>query len=442
MPNTEIVYVGKCDTHNALFGETINIKHLDGFLLSAAYVFTDSVARRLFDKDGAFESKGVPIERIVGIYRQQFGNQPWLICKQCADYLSLKPEDRRAASEATRRVLNNPHELGHAPAIADPRASNTDAIVIAYASRLIPSKEEMASLTVFYDEIWLPHPCDLSSRGVKNLASYFGEIFGRDFEIPGLREAQDMYEAKCEEWKLLFDEGILRRMPPFERFGRIIKNDNTISFIDYINWFTQLPKEAEKFALQAQHLESLVLAMHRLDAKKTHPELFISDSDDRTTVQLAGILNNAILACRIPMLSTLNADQILSLRTRVKDVKQGYRQYLNQLTDELEKRIDLAKPDELNTARKLAERKVIPEYENYVRHLKDAEMSVGAKLLQAGSKFLQVDAAPWTPKFWGAILEFFSTVISSKAEENRAAYLSNEKQAFHYLATVVKSTQS
>lgn len=441
MASTEVVYVARCDTHHALYGQNLEFRYLDGFLLSAAYMFSDYVACIVFDKGRSLEHSGVPIGRVVAAYRQEYGTQPWLICDKCADYLSLSEEDRRGAREAAARALTNPNEVGHTAEIPNFGLKNRDALAIGYASRLIPTNKEMASLAVFYDEIWVPHPCDLSPNGTKNIASFYRDLAGENFAIPQLQAAQDQYAKKKERWKDLFDEGVLRTMPPFERFGGVIKDDSTIAFNDYASWFSRLPKEAASFANETQHLESLVLAMHRLDAKKHHPELFISDPQDTSTAKLSGFLNDAILACRIPMLASLNADQILELREKVQDAKQGYRQYINQLTDDVEGRVLSGHSTEFDAARKTAERKVIPAYEEYLKQLKATEAGLGAKLLAAGGKFLQVDAAPWTPKFWGAILECFSTVIGSAAEQNREAYLSNEKQAFHYLATVERSAK-
>ena len=441
MAEPQIVLVAKCDTHHALFGTSNDINYLDGFLLSAAYMFSDGTAREVFDNDREHENNGVPIERVVQIWRQQVGDGPWLVCERCADRLGLSAEGKSAASQATRRRISNNNEPGYTPEVSS-AVSRRDALVIGYASRLVPSNEEMASLATFYDEIWLPHPCDLSSNGVKHLAAIYRELTGTDGEFPNLQAAQDQYAAKCQSWKLLYEEGILRTMPPFERFRGMMQADGSMSFKDYAGWFKRFPKEAKVFAHDAQHLESLVLALNRLDARKLHPELFISDPADRSTARLAGILNSAILACRIPVLASLNAEQVLELRQAVRDSRSGYRQYLNQLTDELEKRISTGAESELEIARKIAERKVIPEYENYLRVLRAREVSFGAKILQGAGKFLQVDASPWTPKFWGAILESFGVLAGVTAQEKSEAYLTNEKQAFHYLATVSQATGS
>ncbi|MEH6433476.1 hypothetical protein [Massilia sp. DD77] len=439
MTRQKAILISGCDTHHALFGETHTFRYLDGFLLSHRYIFAESTARRLFDKDGEAEQAGVPLSRIIGIFRQQYGTEPWFICEQCADYLGLDPVDKKAAHDATLARLASPNVVGHLPAIDERASPAHNVLAIGYSSRLIPTKDEMASLTVFYDQIWLPHPCDLSPRGTKNLASVFRQIAGANYEIPNLQAARDRYAAACGVWQPLFDAGILKIMPPFEILAGLLGDNDTISLTDYADWHMRLPKEASRFERGVSQLESLILALHRLDAKKTHPELFISNPNDKSTARLSGFLNQAIVAARIPMLATLDANQILDLRESVNQAKDGYRQYLYQLTDDLEQRLSSGDKTEVEAARKTAERKIIPEYANYVRQLKALEIGFGARILEAGGKFLQIDAAPWTPKFWGAILECFSAAIATTAEHDKEIYLSNEKQAFHYLATIERN---
>jgi uncharacterized protein (DUF1330 family) len=435
MPDKDSIYISSCDTHNVLFAEARNFKYLEGFLLSARYIYSDEIAPLLLDRDKKHESKGTPIERVISHYRQAYGEQPWLICDQCAKLLPITPNDLILANDAARRRLHDPSEQGHAPEKPCRQLGKGDTLVIAYASRLVPTAAEMATLALFYDEIWLPHPCDLLTHGAKNLASLYRQLTG-DCIVPGLQAAQEIHGRKREHWKPLFDEGILRTMPPFELFGGLFRNRDAISIEDFVGWFARIPKEAELFSTDAQHLESFVLAMHRLDAKKLYPELFISDPNDRSTARLSGLLHNQILTCRIPEMQGLNSEQILELRQLTKIAKQGYRQYLNQLSDDLEQRLATGNTAELETASKIAERKVIPEYEQYVKQMKKQETRFGAKFLEASGKFMQIDASVWTPKFWGALIEIFSSTLYSAVEQDQDRYLSNERQAFHYLATL------
>lgn len=436
MEDVKKVYISSCDTHHALHGKNFDFNYLNGFLLSADYIFSDDIARAIFDNKGTLENQGISIRSIINNVQKQYGNQPWLICMQCAKCLGLSKDDLDLAKKSTIRALSDKNELGHTPLSSGLRSQNKNVLAIGYSSRLIPSRDEMASLAVFYDEIWLPHPCDLSPSGAKNLKGLYRELCGKDHEIPQLEAAQAKYESECEQWSTLFDEGILKTMPPFERFQSILGDDNTMSFSSYISWFERLPKEAKPFTNGTHHLESLVLAMHRLDAIKKYPELFISNVHDTSTTRLSGYLNDAIITCRIPVLTSLNSDQILEIKEKVKDSKLGYQQYLNQLADDIEQRILSGNENELVAARKTAERKVIPEYENYLKQITAKEFGFGTKVLSAGGKFLQVDAAPWTPKFWGAIIECFSSILGHAADRDKDSYLSNEKQAFCYLATL------
>jgi hypothetical protein len=53
--------------------------------------------------------------------------------------------------------------------------------------------------------------------------------------------------------------------------------------------------------------------------------------------------------------------------------------------------------------------------------------------LAAGAKFFEIDAAPWTPKFYGDLFErFFGSI--DEVGKAKAEAQSNASQAFQYLA--------
>lgn len=56
-------------------------------------------------------------------------------------------------------------------------------------------------------------------------------------------------------------------------------------------------------------------------------------------------------------------------------------------------------------------------------------------MLAAGGKFFQIDAAPWTPKFWGGIVEMLFGSIA-KGSEVEVTLKTNPGQALQYLATL------
>jgi hypothetical protein len=61
------------------------------------------------------------------------------------------------------------------------------------------------------------------------------------------------------------------------------------------------------------------------------------------------------------------------------------------------------------------------------------------KVLDAAGKVAEIDAAPWTPKFWALILKAIGmTALRSDSERENA--LSNRYQAFKFMSYVERSS--
>ena len=87
----------------------------------------------------------------------------------------------------------------------------------------------------------------------------------------------------------------------------------------------------------------------------------------------------------------------------------------------------------VSTARKTVERKLGPRYDEMRRQLKSKKIGFWANVLAAGAKFFEIDAAPWTPKFYGDLFErFFGSI--DEVGKAKAEAQSNASQAFQYLA--------
>jgi hypothetical protein len=107
--------------------------------------------------------------------------------------------------------------------------------------------------------------------------------------------------------------------------------------------------------------------------------------------------------------------------------------YLYSLADEVEKRAKEGQGWEEEAALAVVERKVIPEYVQFRRILESKKTGFWAKALAAGGKFMQIDASPWTPKFYWGLFEAFSTSIDARTKLEEDAR-SNAGHAFQYLA--------
>jgi len=83
--------------------------------------------------------------------------------------------------------------------------------------------------------------------------------------------------------------------------------------------------------------------------------------------------------------------------------------------------------------RLIFERKLLPKYLEFRRQLQMKKFGFWDKVLSTTAKFFEIDAAPWTPKFYGVLFHaFFESAQATEDAMGKAA--SNASHAFQYIA--------
>lgn len=85
----------------------------------------------------------------------------------------------------------------------------------------------------------------------------------------------------------------------------------------------------------------------------------------------------------------------------------------------------------------MIETKLIPDYREYVRQLRAEKAGFWGKVLDPVTKILQIDAAPWTPKFYGEFIRSLGFGALAAASEKKSR-LSNASQAYQFMHNVEK----
>ena len=84
-------------------------------------------------------------------------------------------------------------------------------------------------------------------------------------------------------------------------------------------------------------------------------------------------------------------------------------------------------------ANNLIETELIPDFKEFRRQLEARGAGKWDKVLDAAGKVAEIDAAPWTPKFWALLLKAMGiTIVRSVAEKEDT--LSNKYQAFKFMS--------
>ena len=336
---------------------------------------------------------------------------------------------------------------------------------ITYSSGLIPPPELMSTLAVFYDEIWLP--CRLNLDIVLNGLN----SSQRKLSLSFFKKVEKRLTIFDANWNALYRNNSLivispSTYPGFQELSHntqgaipsyIFKsiNEQLIKLKDEIN---NLPKKIQLEHINAQYIESMLeilrnneiagnnimeqsiesifIAMHLLMPSKPAPEIYISNIADSQTSSLSTLLAQKMFTYIVPQIQVLNAEQILEVRDYLKDTKEGLAYYINEMTDDVERRIREGNLSDIEAAQRTFERKIQPQYEEFRRKLLAKKTGFWSKVAVAGGKFMQVDAAPWTPKFWGAVIEMFGVSLDALTKDDQENLLSNKSQAFNYIATL------
>jgi hypothetical protein len=298
-------------------------------------------------------------------------------------------------------------------------------LAITYSSGITcGNPANLSTLAVFFDRISLPYPYEWDPDAI-HIANVEGDKI--------MASVQEDYVTWRSHWKLLFEQGILQTLPP------AITPDSVPDAYDGL--FRCLrAMESPKATNQSERsktvsnyqlaIGSVQLAIHAAYARKPSPELFMSTPADLRTERLAGFIVRELFSYQIPKLQSLHPEQILEVREELQDTKEGFVDYIFELSDDIAGRIKNGSSAE-DAARETVQRKLLPKYHEFRRQIEMKRTGFWSSVLVAGGKFMAIDATPLSPKFWG---EIFQAVFGTFAEQAQIEAMSNATQAFQYVA--------
>jgi hypothetical protein len=317
---------------------------------------------------------------------------------------------------------------------------------IIYSSGLhIADQSELSSLAIVYEKIFLPAS---DSRTCSE-----GVIFRKEVKdttrlklaITAVRgwtftDRKSGAEVAADEfilnWNyrngLLFSEGVLERLPPSSE----LDHSNTMKLVD--TYLDELASPILRMPYLVQNDEHLYLWQDQLDhllrQDLTLPSLFTSRDSAFSREIMKALLILPAFNYLIPKASELTPEQILTVRNKTKDNREGFTYYIQELTSEVEDRIREGDTIEAVSryASSVAETKIIPKFKEFTRQIQAERAGFWKNALDKTGKVFEIDAAPWTPKFWGELVKALGFGFLSTMEE-RKKNLSNEVQAFKFL---------
>lgn len=184
----------------------------------------------------------------------------------------------------------------------------------------------------------------------------------------------------------------------------------------------------------------LDLARHLLRTDITIPQIFALAQGRPSKDIFVALEATATFRYLLPKLHTYHPTQILELRDKIKDTREGFTLHLWKLSSGLKECAEhgVSVGEAARFAENIIRTDLIPDYREFQRQFESMRADKWGKVLDAAGRIAEIDAAPWTPKFWGMLLKAIGvTALGFKAAEREL--LSNRYQAFQFMNYVEKS---
>jgi hypothetical protein len=335
--------------------------------------------------------------------------------------------------------------------------------IIYNSDLIIRNASELATLSVFYDKVLLPYTTAATSDLFAG-PRLINIKMPRGFDQKGEQEFFDDVGYWSRVYYDLLSEGVIERLPA-PPWGDKPPLDKlvTINLAEKIKLLTKDPKRtAQRYLAMSdkpfgegetqENLEKGVLrediikqdlALHFLRPDLELPQVFINDGPKPSREFLKAIEARAVFDYLLPALGYLKAEEILEVRHKVKDLREGFSMHLQKLSKGIDDRLKGGESfEELESwAKSIIEVELIPDYREFRRQLTAERTSMGNKVLDAAAKIFQIEAAPWTLKFYAELLKAIGvTILTASAE--RKEMLSNRSQAYYFMRLVEESELS
>lgn len=308
---------------------------------------------------------------------------------------------------------------------------------IIYNSDLIISDtKELATASVFYDKVLLPHTTPKTSNRL-----IVGSIWIEEWSE--LRN--DVIEWEKDN-QILFQEKIIERLPPpscgnteYERRLASMKPSEQITLFAKMPRFRLMQETAsgqEEFfpgAICFRH----DLALHLIRTDLHLPQAFIGDDNRPPREIMIAAEAKVVFSYLLPALQGLNPEQIIEVRNKVKDTREGFAMHLQKLSKGIEDRLkqDTSLAEVHAWAKSVIETELIPDYREFRRQLAAERSGFWRKVLDVSAKVFEINAAPWTPKFYGELLKALGLTTLTYTSE-RKERLSNKFLAMQFMRVI------
>jgi hypothetical protein len=321
---------------------------------------------------------------------------------------------------------------------------------VAYNTDLVVADPgELSTLAIFYDQLVLPSTTPESSRSFVEFERHSGGVKITAFEVrpssyitaARVKRLVDNEVAKWDaRYEPLFHENVLRRLPagsmldgdlaflrPGVNFDALL--ESVLRCRRVLRYRNGLGRE--QFSIRQDQL------LHLMRSDISMPSIFNCSPERPPREVLKALLAHETFHVLLPAINALHPEQMLEVRGKIADTREGFSMHLQTLSKEVEARIKgLESTDELRAyAKSVVETTLEPDYREFRRQIAAEREGFWGKVLDVSGKVFEINAAPWTPKFYGQLLKALGAGIVESADVRRKT-LPNKMQAYHFMRRV------
>jgi hypothetical protein len=310
---------------------------------------------------------------------------------------------------------------------------------------------DLSTLTIFYDQVLVPwstrQSCGEMVEFVRKKGKPEDYRLGA-FEVENLsftdgegqsHKAHDVALEWEHRHRLLFRESVLMRVSPpataqttvHDWFESPSLSRLADMLLDVPYTFHSTTGELERIWVWQDHLKHLL----RTDVSERGVFLCRPNSSQRERYK--SLMAHAAFRFVLPRIGELNPEQILEVRDLVRDTREGFSMHLQSLSADVEKQVKggVSLQEVSAAAGSVVETQLIPLFAEYRRQLAAKKGGFWRKVLDPLGRMVPIDAAPWTPKFYGELLRALGVTLLTGIEQRKDS-LSNKTQALQFMKTI------
>ena len=280
----------------------------------------------------------------------------------------------------------------------------------------------LASLCVFFDNVYLPY---LPSNNTGLLFRVNESGVNPDVDLVDLPSAGEYHHKWDESYAPLFTNCVLTRLSKPKRDVEI--DDQALQSI-----INELQPNISGFS---RRLYFLTRVIHHLRPDQLAPHVLDSAQDAPTRNGYKWLMAHEAFTYLIPALTELTSEQILEVRDKVADTREGFAMHLQQLSREVEHRVSVG--DAIETirthARNVIETDLIPDFAEFQRQLSAERAGFFARLLDIATKSIKLLVPSTRLDFAGSGFTTLSAIMTLTADE-RKSHNTNACHAFQFLS--------